>query len=118
MRRGRHGVSLVRKGAIVRTALPTQIGLRFTGGRAKPSLAHFDTPFALDAARNRLWGQVRPGGAATVTVQQRPHNSGSWRKLATVQTDARGYWSLTRHLKRGTAYRFRSGSATSSTLRR
>ncbi len=95
-----------------------QSGLRFVNGRAKPSLSHFDTPFELDAARNRLWGQVRPGGRATVTVQQRPHKSGSWRKLATVRTDARGYWSLTRHLKRGRAYRFRSGSATSSILRR
>jgi hypothetical protein len=53
-----------------------------------------------------------------VTVQHRPHGSGSWRTLATVKTDARGYWSLTRHLKRGTAYRFRSGSAISSTVRR
>ena len=40
-----------------------QSGLRFTGGRAKPSLAHFDTPFALDPPGRRLWGQVRPGGA-------------------------------------------------------
>lgn len=95
-----------------------QSGLRFTDGRAKPSLSHFDTPFELDATRNRLWGQVRPGGAATVTVQHRPHRSGSWRKLATVHTDSRGYWTLTRHLKPGTAYRYRVGSAMSSTLRR
>jgi hypothetical protein len=95
-----------------------QSGLRFTGGRAKPSLAHFDTPFVLDAARNRLWGQVRPGGSHTVTVQRRPKGSSAWRKLATVKTDARGYWSIVRKLKRGTAYRFRVGSATSATLRR
>jgi hypothetical protein len=95
-----------------------QSGLRFANGRAKPSYSHFDTPFELDAARNRLWGQVRPGGGHTVTVQHRPHNSGGWRKLGTVQTDARGYWSLVRHLRPGTAYRFRAAGATSSTLRR
>jgi hypothetical protein len=95
-----------------------QSGLRFASGRAKPSVAHFDTPFALDAARNRLWGQVRPGGRQTVTVQRRPRGSASWRTLATVTTDARGYWTLTRHLRRGTAYRFRAGGAISSTLRR
>jgi hypothetical protein len=95
-----------------------QSGLRFSNGSAKPSLAHFDTPFELDAARNRLWGQVRPGGRSTVTVQHRPHNSGGWRTLATVTTDARGYWMITRHLTPGTAYRFRVGGAISSTLRR
>jgi hypothetical protein len=95
-----------------------QSGLRFADGRAKPSFAHFDTPFQLDAARNRLWGQVRPGGRHTVTVQQRPHNAGGWRTLATVQTDSRGYFSLVRHLRAGTAYRFTSDGMTSSTLRR
>jgi hypothetical protein len=95
-----------------------QSGLRYTNGGPKPALAHFDTPFQLDAARNRLWGQVRPGGRETVVVQQRPHKSGGWRTLATVQTDARGYWTLVRHLRPGTAYRFKSAGATSSTLRR
>jgi hypothetical protein len=95
-----------------------QSGLRFVGGGAKPSYAHFDTPFVLDAARNRLWGQVRPGGRHTVVVQHRPHKSGGWRTLATVHTDARGYWTLSRHLRPGTAYRFKSAGATSSTLRR
>jgi hypothetical protein len=95
-----------------------QSGLRFSNGRAKPSLTHFDTPFELDVARNRLWGQVRPGGRHTVTVQHRPHNSGGWRRLATVKTDARGYWTIVRHLRPGTAYRFRVGGAISSTLRR
>ena len=95
-----------------------QSGLRFANGRAKPSFKHFDTPFELDAARNRLWGQVRPGGQTTVTVQHRPHKSGGWRTLATVRTDARGYWTIVRHLRRGTAYRFRTASAISATLRR
>lgn len=95
-----------------------QSGLRTAGGRAKPALKHFDTPFELDAGRNRLWGQVRPGGRHTVTVQHRPHKSGGWRTLATVRTDARGYWSIVRKLRSGTAYRFRVGSTISATLRR
>jgi hypothetical protein len=95
-----------------------QSGLRTSRGRAKPSLRHFDTPFELDAARNRLWGQVRPGGRQTVTVQQRPRKARSWRTLAVVKTDARGYWSLVRHLRAGTAYRFRVGGAVSAALRR
>jgi hypothetical protein len=95
-----------------------QSGLRYTRGRAKPSLAHFDTPFVLDAARNRLWGQVRPGGRHTVTVQRRARKSSKWRTLATVRTDARGYWLIKRHLTAGASYRFRSAGATSATLRR
>jgi hypothetical protein len=95
-----------------------QSGLRYKGGRAKPSLAHFDTPFVLDAARNRLWGQVRPGGRHTITVQRRARKSKKWRTLATVRTDSRGYWLVKRHLTRGTSYRFRSAGATSATLRR
>jgi hypothetical protein len=95
-----------------------QSGLRTAGGRAKPALKHFDTPFELDAARNRLWGQVRPGGRHTVIVQHRPHKSGGWRTLATVRTDARGYWSIARKLRAGTAYRFRVGATISASLRR
>jgi hypothetical protein len=95
-----------------------QSGLRYKNGRAKKALAHFDTPFVLDAARGRLWGQVRPGGRHTITVQRKARNSKKWRRLATVRTDARGYWLVKRHLTRGASYRFRSSGATSATLRR
>jgi hypothetical protein len=94
-----------------------QSGLRTNGGRAKASYRHFDTPFDLDAGRNLLWGQVRPGGRHTVTVQQRPKGK-RWRKLATVKTDASGYFTLSRHLRAGTSYRYRVGGMTSATLRR
>jgi hypothetical protein len=90
-----------------------QSGLRFTGGRAKPSLAHFDTPFALDAGRGLLWGQVRPGGSHTVTVERRLRGRG-WRRFAVVQTDGRGYWSLRRGLTRGASYRFRAAGLVSA----
>jgi hypothetical protein len=95
-----------------------QSGLRFAGGRAKPSLAHFDTPFVLDASRSRLWGQVRPGGAHTVLVQRRRRAQSAWRPFARVATDARGYWSLNRRLTRGASYRYQAAGATSATRRR
>ena len=93
-----------------------QSGLRFGSGRAKPILAHFDTPFALDPRRRRLWGQVRPGGSHTVTVQRRPRN-GAWRTLAVKRTNSRGYWTLNRRLTPGAAYRYRAAGRVSATLR-
>jgi hypothetical protein len=93
-----------------------QSGLRFSGGRPKPSLAHFDTPFALDARNARLWGQVRPGGAHTVTVERR-QNGGAWTTLAVTRTDGRGYWTLRRPLARSSAYRYRAAGRTSAALR-
>ena len=93
-----------------------QSGLRYVGGRAKPALAHFDTPFVIDAARGRLWGQVRPGGRHSVTVEKRTSARAAWGRLAVVTTDARGYWTLTRRLVPGTSYRYRSAGATSATL--
>jgi hypothetical protein len=91
-----------------------QSGLRYAGGRAKPSLAHFDTPFVVDAARGVLWGQVRPGGAHAVTIERRLRG-GSWRTFAVVQTNGRGYWSLRRPLTRGAAYRYRAAGRVSAT---
>jgi hypothetical protein len=94
-----------------------QSGLRFTGGRAKPSLAHFDTPFVLDAARGLLWGQVRPGGSHSVVVERRLRGGG-WRTFAVVQTDGRGYWSLRRGLTVGASYRYRAAGRVSAVRRR
>ena len=94
-----------------------QSGLRYARGRAKPSLAHFDTPFALDAARGRLWGQVRPGGAHELVVE-RHLRGGSWRTFAHVRTDARGYWTLRRRVSPGAAYRCRVDRTTSAVRRR
>jgi hypothetical protein len=82
-----------------------QSGLRYSGGRAKPALAHFPVPFFLDAGRGLLWGQVRPGGAHPVLVQRRRHG-GSWATVARATTDSRGYWTRRMHLARGSSYRF------------
>ena len=82
-----------------------QSGLRYAGGRPKPALAHFAVPFFLDKSRGVLWGQVRPGGAHPVLVQQR-RRGGSWTTVARVETDARGYWVRRIHFVRGASYRF------------
>jgi hypothetical protein len=94
-----------------------QSGLRFTGGRAKPSLAHFDTPFVVDSARGALWGQVRPGGSHSVTIE-RKLRGGRWAPFAAAQTDAQGYWWLKRRLTPGASYRYRAAGMLSATLRR
>jgi hypothetical protein len=93
-----------------------QSGLRTAGGRPKPSLAHFDTPFVLDRARGRLWGQVRPGAAHRVTVERRLRG-GSWRRLTRVRSDPRGYWTVRRRLPRGASYRYRAGGLRSAVVR-
>lgn len=95
-----------------------QSGVRFTDGRAKPSLKHFAMPFALDASRGRLWGQVRTRETRTVTVQRRLAGSSSWRRIATRRTDAQGYWSWTMRLTVGATYRFQAAGATSAALKR
>ena len=95
-----------------------QSGLRFFNGKPKPALAHFDTPMQLDAARSRLWGQARPGGAQTVRVERKLPGARRYALYATVRTDGRGYWTLTRRLVAGARYRFRTATATSASFRR
>ena len=96
-----------------------QSGLRFADGRAKPALAHFAVPFFLDAARSRLWGQVRPGsGPQQVTIQRRARGSAAWRPIATLTTGADGAWSRTLPLARGASYRFTAGDRTSAAMTR
>jgi hypothetical protein len=95
-----------------------QSGLRFADGRAKPALKHFPTPFALDAARGRLWGQVRRQDAPSVTIERRSKGSKTWKKVHTARTDSQGYWSWRTRLSSGASYRYLAAGATSSTLKR
>jgi hypothetical protein len=54
-----------------------------------------------------------------VTIQSRRDGAGKkWRKLATVTTDARGYFQRRQKLKAKTRYRFVAGGVTSAALRR
>lgn len=93
-----------------------QSGLMFRGGRRKPAYASFRHPFATARRGSRLllWGQVRPGGAHTVTVERL--SGGRWRELARLRTDARGYWTRTVSARAG-RYRYRWGSGASRTTR-
>jgi hypothetical protein len=95
-----------------------QSGLEFANGRRKPALKHFAHPFAMDTARNRLWGQVRPRNAATVTVQRRAKGSKTWRTVKRVKPDSLGYWSWHTRLSKGASYRYLATGATSATLKR
>jgi hypothetical protein len=95
-----------------------QSGLRFAGGRAKPSLKHFATPFVLDTAGRRLWGQVRRRDARTVEVQRRVSGGKRWRTIGRRRTDSEGYWSWRTRLTPGASYRYLAAGAKSATLLR
>jgi hypothetical protein len=94
-----------------------QSGLRFADGRPKGALTTFRHPFWAErrgARTARLWGQVRPGGATTVTLERRSP-SGRWARIVSVQTDRRGYFRRDVPMSRTTAFRFRYADGTSST---
>ena len=83
-------------------------------GRAKPSLAHFDTPFALDRAATGSGARCARRRHA-VTVERRRFGGG-WQRLAVVTTDSRGYWTLRERFSGTTAYRYRADGRVSGTL--
>jgi hypothetical protein len=95
-----------------------QSGLRFTDGRAKPSIKHFTTPFVLDNKLGRLWGHVRRRDTDEVTIERRLAGSSRWREVTTRSTDAQGYWSWQTRLTKGASYRYRAADATSASLKR
>jgi hypothetical protein len=86
-----------------------QSGLLFADGRPKPALSSFANPFwaapAPDGRRVRFWGQVRPG--TTHQLQLQRLRASGWRTAATLRTDRRGFWTLTRTLDRPASFRFR-----------
>jgi hypothetical protein len=85
-----------------------QSGMRLVDGAAKPALAAFPHPFwaaRRDRRTIRVWGQVRPGGAHTVTVERR--SGSSWRTALTLTTDARGGFQRDMRSSGAGTYRFR-----------
>ncbi|MDX6657624.1 MAG: hypothetical protein QOH62_2417 [Solirubrobacteraceae bacterium] len=82
-------------------------GLETSGGKAKPSLAGFRLPLAakLRGSRVSLWGLVRPSSSATQAVLFYADPKQSFRKLRTVTTNARGFWSLTTGYRSGRRFR-------------
>jgi hypothetical protein len=72
-------------------------GLRFADGRPKPSLAAFRLPLAVRRSGRKvsIWGLVRPAtGVTSATVTYADRGSSTFKRLRTVQTDARGYFQL------------------------
>jgi hypothetical protein len=86
-----------------------QSGLYSFDGRKKPLRDAFPNPFWVDLPKRKktatVWGQVRPGGAARVTVQKK--NGTSWSTLRTAQTNAEGYFAFTTTVSKKSSYRFR-----------
>ncbi|MEA2289673.1 MAG: hypothetical protein QOD55_1670 [Solirubrobacteraceae bacterium] len=87
-----------------------QSGLRFVDDRPKPALRGFPQPFWADQAPRsrlaRLWGQVRPGDAHTVTVQRRSPGSARWTAVRSLRTDSRGVFTMRVRVTRRLDYRF------------
>jgi len=87
-----------------------QSGLYFDDGTSKPSAAAFPNPFWVDlprrASKATVWGQVRPGGQTTVTVQSRALGGARFAALRRVTTNQAGYFSFKTTVRSRTAFRF------------
>lgn len=81
-------------------------GLRTSDGVAKPAFDGFRLPLAVKRRGSSvsLWGLVRPATAATTaTIEYK--SASRWRALATVTTDARGYFTHSGSFKAGRLWR-------------
>src|SRR4051812_16605736 len=81
-------------------------GLRTNAGKAKQALTGFRLPLAAlrRGSRVSLWGLVRPAtGRTTATVEYR--SGSSFKKLFTVTTDSRGYFTRSTTFRSGRTYR-------------
>ncbi|HEV2814199.1 MAG TPA: hypothetical protein VGW10_13175, partial [Solirubrobacteraceae bacterium] len=92
-----------------------QSGVKYLSGERKPAFSVFPSPFWAERARRRvarLWGQVRPGDATTVTIERR--SGSSWRRVGEETTDSRGAFTRLVSISRTTTFRFRWDSGTSA----
>ncbi|HET9012025.1 MAG TPA: hypothetical protein VFN38_09450 [Gemmatimonadaceae bacterium] len=83
-------------------------GLRFNNGRPKTAFFTFPTPFFIDTrrglARARFWGQVRPDAQRSVAIQIK--QGATFSTVATLSTDAGGYFTRVMRAQRRATYRF------------
>ncbi len=90
-----------------------QSGLYSFDGRKKPLRDAFPNVFWVDLPKGTkvatVWGQVRPGGSAAVTVQKK--NGSSWSPLRSLTTDSRGYFVFTTPIAKKTSLRYRYSMA-------
>ena len=85
-------------------------GLRFSSGKAKPSLAGFRLPIAVKRttpSKVSIWGLVRPATGATTATITYADGRGSFKKLRTVRTDARGYFTVSSTWRKGRRWNLR-----------
>jgi hypothetical protein len=96
-----------------------QTGLETASGKKKPSFNGFRLPLAATRSGSRvsLWGLVRPATGPTRAVLQFSSNGRTWRKLATVRTNARGYFTRRAALKSGRRWRLQWTSPSGTTFR-
>jgi hypothetical protein len=84
-------------------------GLRTFTGKLKPAYEGFRLVLVAEryaAGRVRLWGLVRPAdGATKVTITSAAAGSSTWRTLATLDTNASGYFTAKRSGSRTRRYR-------------
>jgi hypothetical protein len=69
-------------------------GLRTFQGGAKPALEAFRLPLAIfrRGSRASIWGMVRPAaGPTSATIEYR--SGSTWKRLTTVRTNSRGYFT-------------------------
>jgi hypothetical protein len=86
------------------SSLAFQTGLEYANGKAKPLFAAFPVPLAVarHGATFSLWGLVRPaGGATSLTVEAQRRGARRFTTLAQVQTNSRGYWTLSSRVQAG-----------------
>ena len=89
-------------------------GLRFSTGREKPSLDGFRLTLSAlrrpGSSRVSLWGVVRPARAPVdATVLYDDRKTKGFRRLKTVRTDSRGYFTLRTRFKKGRRYKLEWG---------
>jgi hypothetical protein len=99
------------RGPGLKTYSGWQSGLRYVNDKPKPAMRAFLEPFVVDVGPlgrvARFWGQIRPGsGVRTVTVLRRRPGQNVFHRVATVTTDANGYWARRLPLERRAKYRF------------
>jgi hypothetical protein len=96
-----------------------QSGLYSFDGRKKPLRDAFPNVFWVDLPKGKktatVWGQVRPGDSANVTVQKK--SGSSWSTFRSVKTDARGYFAFKTTISAKTSLRYRYSMADATTAR-
>ncbi|HLM26252.1 MAG TPA: hypothetical protein VK304_04735 [Thermoleophilaceae bacterium] len=91
-----------------------QSGLLFANRRKKPAYRAFPDPFVIDGSR--FWGQVRPGGRHSVSVQFR-RRGGRFRRVKRARTDRAGYFRVRLRRRKGQyRYTYRGPSGASDVL--